>query len=64
VQEKYYLSQMKKLGIKVFINDVLCSYQDIESIHKVFEESCYMSDYETDETGKITKVDWKKITVL
>ena len=60
-EARQYMKEMKKLGIEVFVNGERCAYQDISSIHKVLENSNYMSDYESDERGKIVQVTWDMV---
>lgn len=60
-EARQYMKEMKKLGIEVFVNGERCAYQDISSIQKVLENSNYMSDYESDERGKIVQVTWDMV---
>lgn len=60
-EARQYMKEMKKLGIEVFVNGERCAYQDVNSIHKVLENTNYMSDYESDEKGKIIQVTWNRV---
>lgn len=58
---KQYLEQYERSGIKLYLNGVPSNTEFIVS-HCVNEDTVYMPDYVTDESGKVKEIRYDRIS--
>lgn len=58
VSEIYYAQE---IGVPVAVDGKVYSIQDTEKLHSVMEDNYYMKSYESNQEGKIVRIDFDHI---